>query len=102
MTDIVERLRLNAEPTEGDMEDAAQEIERLRAAAQQIAGQNRAEYWEAQASMWHENYKEAIRYEDEARRFRDALLRIKAGGYGTKERVRLIIARALDKTESTP
>ena len=31
MADIVERLRLDAEPTEGDMEEAATEIERLRA-----------------------------------------------------------------------
>jgi len=30
MTDIVERLRLDAEPTESDMEEAATEIERLR------------------------------------------------------------------------
>jgi hypothetical protein len=28
MSDIVERLRLDAEPTEGDMETAAQEIEK--------------------------------------------------------------------------
>jgi hypothetical protein len=34
MSDIVERLRLDAEPTEGDMETAAQEIEKLRAALQ--------------------------------------------------------------------
>lgn len=32
MSDIVERLRLDAEPSEGDMETAAQEIEKLRAA----------------------------------------------------------------------
>jgi hypothetical protein len=31
MSDIVERLRLDAEPTESDMEEAAAEIERLRA-----------------------------------------------------------------------
>lgn len=31
MSDIVERLRLDAEPTESDMEQAAAEIERLRA-----------------------------------------------------------------------
>ena len=31
MSDIVERLRLDAEPTESDMEEAATEIERLRA-----------------------------------------------------------------------
>lgn len=58
-----------------------------------------AQYWEAQASMWHENYKEAIRHEEEARRYKDALLRIKGGGYGTKERVRQIIKRALMEDE---
>ena len=31
MSDIVERLRLDAEPTESDMEEAADEITRLRA-----------------------------------------------------------------------
>ena len=31
MSDIVERLRLDVEPTESDMEEAAAEIERLRA-----------------------------------------------------------------------
>ena len=31
MSDIVERLRLDAEPTESDMEEAAAEITRLRA-----------------------------------------------------------------------
>lgn len=34
--DIVERLRLDAEPTEGDMEEAAAEIERLREALQSL------------------------------------------------------------------
>lgn len=36
MTDIVERLRLDAEPTEGDMEEAATEIERLREALEEV------------------------------------------------------------------
>lgn len=36
MSDIVERLRLDAEPSEGDMETAAQEIEKLRAALQSV------------------------------------------------------------------
>jgi hypothetical protein len=36
MSDIVERLRLDAEPSEGDMETAAQEIEKLRAALREI------------------------------------------------------------------
>jgi hypothetical protein len=52
-------------------------------------------YWEAQASMWHEKYREALRHEDDAKRYRDALLRIK-DGYGTKERLRLIVTRALE------
>jgi hypothetical protein len=42
MSDIVERLRLDAEPTEGDMETAAQEIEKLRAALHKL----RVEYFE--------------------------------------------------------
>lgn len=42
MTDIVERLRMDAEPTESDMEDAANEIERLRAALSFYA--NRVNY----------------------------------------------------------
>lgn len=62
---------------------------------EQASEMSRADYWEAQASMWHECYKEALRHEDEARRYKDALLRIKGGGYGTKERVRQIIMRAL-------
>jgi len=54
-----------------------------------------AKYWEAQASMWHENYKEAMRHEEEARRYKLALERIRDSGYGTKERIRLIIKKAL-------
>lgn len=37
MSDIVERLRLDAEPSEDDMETAAQEIEKLRAALKDMA-----------------------------------------------------------------
>jgi hypothetical protein len=36
MSDIVERLRLDAEPTESDMEEAATEIERLRARVEKM------------------------------------------------------------------
>jgi len=58
-----------------------------------------AKYWEAQASMWHEKYRDALRHEDDAKRYRDALLRIK-DGYGiTKERLRLIVTRALEQVE---
>lgn len=55
-----------------------------------------AKYWEAQASMWHENYRDALRHEEDAKRYREALLRIKNLGYGTKERLRLIVTRALE------
>jgi len=57
-----------------------------------------AQYWEAQASMWHENYKEAMAYEEKARRYKVALERIRDSGYGTKERIRLIIKKALEET----
>lgn len=60
-----------------------------------MAALDPAKYWEAQASMWHENYKIAMAHEEEARRYRIALERIRDGGYGTKERIRLIIAKAL-------
>jgi hypothetical protein len=43
-----------------------------------------AKYWEAQASMWHEKYRDALRHEEDAKRYRDALLRI------------LIVTRALE------
>jgi hypothetical protein len=55
-----------------------------------------AKYWEAQASMWHEKYRDALRHEEDAKRYREALLRIKNLGYGTKERLRLIVTRALE------
>ena len=44
MSDIVERLRLDAEPSEDDMETAAQEIEKLRAALRAIAEDCEADY----------------------------------------------------------
>ena len=61
----------------------------------QMAALDPAKYWEAQASMWHENYKEAMAHEEEARRYKVALERIRDSGYGTKERIRLIIMKAL-------
>jgi hypothetical protein len=45
--------------------------------------------------MWHEKYREALRHEDDAKRYRDALLRIKDGYNITKERLRFIVTRAL-------
>jgi uncharacterized protein YigA (DUF484 family) len=43
MSDIVERLRLDAEPTEGDMETAAQEIEKLREENERLASNARSD-----------------------------------------------------------
>jgi hypothetical protein len=60
-----------------------------------MAALDPVKYWEAQASMWHENYKEAMAHEEEARRYKVALERIRDSGYGTKERIRLIILKAL-------
>jgi len=67
----------------------------------EMAFLDKAQYWEAQASMWHQNYKEAMAHEEEARRYKIALERIRDSGYGTKERIRLIIMKALreDKNE---
>ena len=56
-----------------------------------------AKYWEAQTSMWHEKYRDALRHEEDAKRYREALLRIKSLSYGTKERLRLIVTRALEQ-----
>ena len=49
--DIVERLRLDAEPSEGDiMETAAQEIEKLRAALRLAI--DAVEHWASYASPY--------------------------------------------------
>jgi hypothetical protein len=54
--DIVDRLRLDAEPTESDMEEAATEIERLRAHVAELEGalrdarHNGLIYWEPQTT----------------------------------------------------
>ena len=71
-------------------------VERLRDYEPELTP---AQYWEAQASMWHENYKEAMAYEEKARRYKVALERIRDSGYGTKERIRLIIKKALGEKE---
>ena len=63
-----------------------------------------AKYWEAQASMWHEKYRDALRHEEDAKRYheedakryREALLRIKSLSYGTIARMRLIVTSALE------
>ena len=62
MSDIVERLRLDAEPSEGDMETAAQEIEKLRAESQKLAAFSHAylsDYQEARGEI--EKLRKAIR-----------------------------------------
>ncbi len=53
---------------------------------------NVADYWEAQAEMWQENYKDA---ESEAKRYKDALLKI----YEENERIRNIVLKALGEEE---
>jgi hypothetical protein len=55
-----------------------------------------AQYWETQASMWHENYKEALLYEGPARRFREVLEEIAKGRY-TAERQRQMAIKALER-----
>jgi len=70
----------------------------LSSLANHLAKENNddsSKYWEAQASMWHEKYRDALRHEDDAKRYRDALLRIKDGYNITKERLRFIVTRAL-------
>jgi hypothetical protein len=59
-----------------------------------LAALDPAKYWEAQASMWHENYKEAVVHEGPARRFREVLEEIAKGRY-TAERVRQMAIKAL-------
>lgn len=46
-----------------------------------------AQYWEAQAEMWHENYKGLMAIEAEHRRFKEALERIAAGANGPRSQV---------------
>ena len=59
-----------------------------------LAALDPAQYWEAQASMWHENYKEALLHEGPARRFREVLEEIAKGRY-TAERQRQMAIKAL-------
>lgn len=54
-----------------------------------------AQYWEAQASMWHENYKDALKYELDHATFLEALERI-ASGKWTAERTKQIATKALN------
>lgn len=56
-----------------------------------------AQYWEAQAEMWHENYKGLMALEAEHRRFKEALEKIAAGHNG--ERCRLIAKKAIGVAE---
>lgn len=59
-----------------------------------LAALDPAQYWEAQASMWHENYKDALLHEGPARRFREVLEEIANGRY-TAERQRQMAIKAL-------
>lgn len=54
-----------------------------------------AQYWEAQASMWHENYKDALKYELDHATFKEALERL-ASGKWTADRGRAIARKVLD------
>lgn len=54
-----------------------------------------AQYWEAQAEMWHENYKGLMAIEEEHRRFKAALKKI-AGANHNGARAKLIAQDALD------
>ena len=54
-----------------------------------------AQYWEAQASMWHENYKDALKYELDHATFKEALERL-ASGKCPADRARLIAEKALN------
>jgi len=59
-----------------------------------LAALDPAQYWEAQASMWHETYKEAVVHEGPARRFREVLEEIAKGRF-TAERQRQMAIKAL-------
>jgi len=54
-----------------------------------------AQYWEAQASMWHENYKDALKYELDHATFKEALERLTSGKWPA-DRARLIAEKALN------
>jgi hypothetical protein len=54
-----------------------------------------AQYWEAQASMWHENYKDALKYELDHAAFMEALERLASGKWAA-DRGRAIARKALD------
>jgi len=54
-----------------------------------------AQYWETQAFMWHENYKDALKYELDHATFLEALERIATGKW-TTERAKQIATKALN------
>lgn len=58
-------------------------------------GATAAQYWEAQAEMWHENYKGLMAIEAEHRRFKDALEKIATGANGP--RCQVIAKKALGR-----
>jgi len=54
-----------------------------------------AEYWQTQASEWHERYKEALKYELDHAAFKEALERL-ASGKWTADRGRAIAQKVLN------
>lgn len=72
-----------------DAEDAAKNVVNLRDTI------TAAQYWEAQASMWHENYKDALKYELDHATFKEALERL-ATGKATAECAKQIALKALN------
>ena len=56
-----------------------------------------AQYWEAQAEMWHENYKGLMAIDAEHRRFKEALERIASGMNGPRSQA--IAKKALGASE---
>ena len=71
-----------------DAEDAGNNVVNLRTTP------TAAQYWEIQAEMWHENYKDALKYELDHATFMEALERI-ATNKATAERAKHIALKAL-------
>lgn len=55
-----------------------------------------AQYWEAQASMWHDNYLRLMKIEPQHQRYKAALERIAGANYNGP-RAKLIATNALGK-----
>lgn len=77
------------------MSDEANETRKRWAKMFQTPEVSAAQYWEAQAAMWHENYKGLMAIEEEHRRFKAALRKIADANYNGA-RAKLIAQDALD------